>query len=91
MHNQLTVLRRYARFKNVDINCSEIQILEYRDKVSEASSISQIMGYEGIAAKAYFKGMNQCNDPEFAFNGRSRRPPLDEFNSRFALHKPRFL
>lgn len=43
------------------------------------------MGYEGTAAKIYFKVLGILIDPEFCFKGRSKRPPLDPFNSMISL------
>ena len=43
------------------------------------------MGYEGYAARAYFAGLAEVIDPEFKFKGRSKQPPLDEFNSMISL------
>ena len=47
--------------------------------------IEEIIGYEGQAAKFYFRGLSKCIEREFQFNGRSRRPPKDEFNSMISL------
>ena len=43
------------------------------------------MGYEGTAAKIYFKILGTLIEPEFSFKGRSKRPPLDPFNSMISL------
>ena len=43
------------------------------------------MGYEGTAAKIYFKVLGKLIDEQFAFEGRSRRPPMDPFNSLISL------
>lgn len=53
--------------------------------IDKCTSVSQIMGYEGIAARHYFMGLSKCILPEFGFCGRSRRPPKDEFNSMISL------
>lgn len=49
------------------------------------TSIEQVMGYEGTAAKIYFKVIGTLIEPEFSFKGRSKRPPLDPFNSMISL------
>jgi CRISPR-associated protein Cas1 len=79
--NQLTVLRRYARSRQVPIDDLEQKMLRCREKVGNSEDIPQIMGYEGEAAKLYFSGLCKCLDPDFEFQGRSRRPPKDPFNS----------
>lgn len=44
--------------------------------------IDSIRGLEGRAAQLYFSTFNQLiRHNEFKFNGRSRRPPLDEVNA----------
>ena len=85
IHNQLIVLRRYARTRGTNISNEEFQIQNSQKSIANASEISQIMGYEGIAAKHYFQGLNKCINEHFHFSGRSRRPPLDPFNSLLSL------
>ena len=43
------------------------------------------MGYEGNAAKVYFKNLGLLIKDDFKFTGRSKRPPKDEFNSLISL------
>ena len=53
--------------------------LEY---IHEASTISEVMGFEGRAAKVYFACLPKLLENEFCnFKGRSARPPKDPFNS----------
>ena len=54
-------------------------------KAQQASNIEQLMGYEGQAAKTYFNMLGKLIDPAFTFNGRSKRPPMDPFNSLISL------
>lgn len=56
-----------------------------REKLSSCRTIPEIMGYEGQGAKAYFEGLALLIKPEFAFHGRNKRPPRDEFNSMLSL------
>ena len=56
-----------------------------RGKIENSRRIEEIIGYEGQAAKFYFRGLSKCIEREFQFNGRSRRPPKDEFNSMISL------
>jgi CRISPR-associated protein Cas1 len=56
-----------------------------REKVSYCNSINELIGFEGQGAKAYFDGLSQLINPQFKFHGRSRRPPMDEFNSMISL------
>ena len=83
--NQLTVLKRYAKSRNVDISDIKSQMCISIAKISVAESISELMGYEGQCAKLYFAGLSKCIEEKFAFNGRNRRPPKDPFNSLISL------
>lgn len=83
--NQMVVLRRYARHRKVDIDRSMVEMQIMQKKVICAKTIEQIMGYEGTAAKIYFKILSMLIDSDFSFSGRSRRPPMDPFNSMISL------
>lgn len=56
-----------------------------RNKVLTCDRIEEMIGFEGQAAKYYFKGLSACIDENFTFQGRNRRPPRDEFNSMISL------
>lgn len=83
--NQLVVLQRYARSKQLGISAFMNQIKFCREKIDTCDSIAQIMGYEGIAARIYFEALALLVDEEFKFRGRSKRPPKDEFNALLSL------
>ena len=83
--NQVTVLRRYSKSKQIDVDEHIFNIQNSKKKVWEVASISEIIGYEGTAARSYFAGLSDCIDDNFKFRGRSRRPPKDEFNSLISL------
>lgn len=85
IRNQSVVLRRYARHSQQDIQRVIVEMNNMYKKVSSAVSIEQIMGYEGTAAKIYFRVLGELIDSEFAFKGRTRRPPTDPFNSMISL------
>lgn len=86
IRNQIVILRRYARNQKIDISRPVAEMQYMLTKIAEHSgTIEQVMGYEGNAAKIYFKTLGKLIIPEFAFNGRSRRPPLDPFNSMISL------
>lgn len=49
-----------------------------------AGSVEELMGIEGVAAKAYFSVFEQMilkNPAYFRFDGRNRRPPMDPVNA----------
>ena len=83
--NQSVVLRRYERSKSVEAAEEQKMLTICRNKMSECKSIAELIGYEGQAAKYYFAGLAKCIEPEFVFHGRSKRPPMDEFNSMLSL------
>lgn len=56
-----------------------------KNKIMTCNRIEEMIGFEGQAAKYYFRGLAACIDKEFSFQGRSRRPPRDEFNSMISL------
>lgn len=85
LKNQMVVLRRYEKSKNMSSTAASKMLRICREKVARCTTISEIMGYEGQGAKAYFEGLSALIDPEFAFKGRSKRPPKDEFNSMISL------
>ena len=60
------------------------QMKQELDDLMNAVSIEELMGMEGIAAKAYFSVFDQMilkNSAYFRFDGRNRRPPLDPVNA----------
>lgn len=83
--NQIVILRRYARTGGKDISraVNEMQYMHW--KLMDARQIDAVMGHEGYAAKIYFETLGKLIDPGFAFNGRTRRPPRDPFNSLISL------
>ena len=48
----------------------------------EVDNLDRIRGFEGAATRIYFSVFsNLIKHPEFKFNGRNRRPPLDPVNA----------
>lgn len=83
--NQEVVLTRYQRRSTCDLS-EELKIMRIGAKKLEiCTSIDQLIGYEGTAARYYFQGLGKLVDPQFKFKGRSKRPPKDEFNSMLSL------
>ena len=83
--NQEVLLRRYARDKQKDLS-EEIKMMKiFYGKIPKSASYTQMMGYEGGAAKYYFQELAKVIDARFAFSGRSRRPPRDAFNAMLSF------
>lgn len=53
--------------------------------VPTAREIETLMGYEGSAARHYFHAFGKMVRKEFAFDGRSKRPPKDPINALLSL------
>ncbi|MCD8123869.1 MAG: CRISPR-associated endonuclease Cas1 [Lachnospiraceae bacterium] len=85
IHNQKVVLARYARSENKDLKDFQHRMQWSIDKIRTCKTVSEVMGYEGNAARLYFEGLSQVVHEEFKFQGRSKRPPRDEFNSMLSL------
>ena len=52
--------------------------------VRDCKTTDELIGYEGSAAKIYFRAFDQLilrQRQDFRFEGRTRRPPLDNMNS----------
>lgn len=83
--NQAVVLKRYEKSRGFTLQEEQKMLTICRNKILESKSIAEMMGYEGQGAKYYFRGFSKCIDKPFQFEGRSRRPPRDEFNSMISL------
>ncbi len=86
INNQIVLLRRYQRTSiiNIEQEIKTMKILE--NKIESSTSIEEVLGYEGSAARTYFKSLNLLvESKDFKFKGRSRRPPKDAFNSMLSL------
>lgn len=85
IHNQRVLLSRYARSSEKDIDEYIWAMKIHEKKISQCDSIEQIMGYEGNAARQYFKALSEMVKDDFKFSGRNKRPPKDAFNSMISL------
>ncbi|GHV44919.1 CRISPR-associated endonuclease Cas1 [Synergistales bacterium] len=86
IRNQITLLRRYSRNAPLAPLDDEIEAMRYAEhKIKSCRTVAEMMGHEGIAARSYFSALGSLVVSEFAFAGRSRRPPLDAFNSMLSL------
>lgn len=86
INNQTVLLRRYQRTAASDVSTEVAFLIALKPKISAAKNLTEILGYEGSAARAYYAGLSKLiSVEEFKFNGRSRRPPKDPFNSMLSL------
>lgn len=93
IYNGRWFLDRFGRDhpQRVDLTALQSAIDQMKnalDMIQNASSRDALMGIEGQAAKAYFSVLPDCilrNTVDFAFEGRSRRPPLDPVNAMLSF------
>ena len=87
--NQSVVLRRYEKSKGINLEEEQKMLTICRNKILTCDRIEEMIGFEGQAAKYYFRGLSVCIDDNFIFQGRNRRPPKDEFNSMISRSEER--
>lgn len=89
IYNSRVVLRRLVRDHSESIDVPKIESAcdnMYRtlNHLVNVTSLQELLGKEGDAAKQYYGVFNELilrKENSFIFNGRSRRPPLDEVNA----------
>ncbi len=78
-------LRDHAMLVDVQtLTVASASLKETLTAIQECKAISDLMGFEGSAAKIYFGIFDQLilqQREDFTFKERSRRPPLDNLNS----------
>ncbi|OYV27173.1 MAG: CRISPR-associated endonuclease Cas1, partial [Halothiobacillus sp. 20-54-6] len=90
LKNSRSVIQRGAREANDDTEASQLtrtadNIAASLRATTMASTLDELRGIEGEAARGYFAALNLIVKPalraRFQLNGRTRRPPLDRFNA----------
>ncbi len=84
INNQIVLLNRKINL-NEDIRYNLTQMKNMKKNLDICNDISEVMGYEGFAAKEYFNGISKIIKEEFIFEGRSKRPPKDMFNAMISM------
>lgn len=80
------LLARHARnHPDADLTTILDRLRVEEGKVAGASSIKELLGFEGAAARTYFEGFGRACRRELAFPGRRRRPPTDPINALLSL------
>ena len=79
INNQLVVAKRYLRERGGDPKEELFKLRDARRKVKDADSLVTLRGYEGIAARHYFKIINYVIEPDYTFpkRGRSGNDPVN--------------
>ncbi|NLL52513.1 MAG: type I-B CRISPR-associated endonuclease Cas1 [Peptococcaceae bacterium] len=75
------VLKYYQnREKKVGFHLEKIE--ELSTKISDTYDVSALMGLEGNIREYYYKAFDEIHgQPDFIFEGRSKRPPKNEMNT----------
>lgn len=81
--NQRVVLQRQKRNKpSDDLESILRDMKEDIDRAMSAENIDALRGYEGLAARRYFRGISEIlSDTPFILEKRNRRPPTDPTNA----------
>lgn len=89
VYNARWVLERAVRDHAFQIDVDKVKkasafLKDALERIQNAASKDQLRGYEGEAASIYFGVFDQLilqQKKDFAFSGRSKRPPLDNVNA----------
>lgn len=85
--NSINNISRFVRNHHNLEDSLKINVVNLKNilsKIETASSKEELMGLEGRAARLYFDGFGDMvlsSDEKMAFNGRTKRPPLDRCNA----------
>lgn len=86
IRNQMGLVKAHASDKpDIDVAGSLTAMQHSLDWVNSAGTLAETNGFEGNAAKAYFAALSLIVPSNWAFSGRSTRPPKDAFNSMISL------
>lgn len=89
IYNARWVLERATRDHSLQVNAEKLKASSEKLKkslnyVCDSQSKDQLRGFEGEAAQIYFGVFDELilqQKKDFAFNGRNKRPPLDNVNA----------
>ena len=84
MLGQMAIIKELAVDEQLSNTFCE-QVKEYHDQMLKADCRERIMGFEGVAAAAYFKVWGKILPEKWKFSGRNRRPPKDPVNALLSL------
>jgi CRISPR-associated protein Cas1 len=79
--NCLKILKYYQR-REKDLEKQIVNIEDRLSRIDEKQDVKSLMAVEGEMKQFYYDGFNAIiENPEFAFQGRNRRPPKDAINA----------
>ena len=90
LRRKLAFLERLERYREGEkatlLQATRRKLAEYHTLIGNMltkqtpEAAASIRGYEGTASRIYFDTLSKLLQPEYRFNGRSRRPAQDIFN-----------
>jgi CRISP-associated protein Cas1 len=76
------LVRRAAEYGAEELRIAAARVRPLIVSAEKASDLGVLRGLEGAVARLYYSVFHYLiRNPDFAFNGRSRRPPLDPINA----------
>lgn len=93
VYNARWVLERASRDHPMQIDVKAVknassQLKSFLEYIQNAKSMDQLRGYEGEAASIYFGVFDELilqQKKDFVFQGRNKRPPLDNVNAMLSF------
>jgi CRISPR-associated protein Cas1 len=79
LRSSLAVLERFAP-RHAAVRPMATDLSSYLARLGTATTLEQLRGLEGIAARRYYEGL-QSPLGAYGFTGRNRRPPRDPVNA----------
>ena len=84
--NGVNLVRRFSyNHPEIDLNAEIKGLNRWIDKVRMAENNETLLGFEGSAAKLYYKAYGKMILGDFEFAGRKKRPPPDPINAMLSL------
>lgn len=84
-HQRSFLLRHNRDLQDVEISAAIDSLRLSVSTIQRRISHSSLLGAEGSASAAYFRGYRRLFDPGWKFTGRNRRPPRDPVNVLLTL------
>lgn len=80
-HNQKRVLQRLNHNRPTLDRDLWKRLSRYREQLSQASSLAEVRGFEGMLTREYFRHWQSFLPSDFPFEKRSSRPPRNAVNT----------
>lgn len=80
------VLQRARQYNSESLRVSAAKLKALFNNIRTAADLPVLRGMEGLASRFYFEAFpHLIQNPDFTFNGRNRRPPLDPVNAMLSF------